>query len=82
MTRNQLTYHANLETARSNLAKEKETNRSNVAKEKETNRSNLAVEAETKRHNKKQEGIAIANTVVSGVTGIANAGAKVAASLL
>lgn len=42
MTRNQLTYQANLETKRSNLAKEKETNRSNVAREEETHRYNKA----------------------------------------
>lgn len=51
MTSNQLRYWQNVETERSNKAREKETNRSNLANEKETNRSNLAREKETNRHN-------------------------------
>lgn len=57
MTRNQLTYHANLETERANKAKEYENIRSNLAKEKETNRSNLVREAETQRTNQANERI-------------------------
>lgn len=44
MTRNQLTYQANLEVARSNRAREFETNRANLAKEAEARRSNMASE--------------------------------------
>lgn len=51
MTRNQLVYQQNLETARSNRERERETNRSNVANETETHRSNTARETETNRHN-------------------------------
>lgn len=51
MTRNQLQYHANMEIARSNRARELETNRANMAKETEDKRSNLAREAEENRSN-------------------------------
>jgi hypothetical protein len=84
MTRNQLTYHANAETARSNKAKEAETYRSNVAKETETNRSNLANEqltsnqqAITKQHNDVTEmlgaiqtGLSVFPTVGSTLTNL------------
>lgn len=55
MTKNQLQYHANLETVRHNQAMERETNRSNVAGETETHRSNVAKEAETNRSNVAKE---------------------------
>lgn len=55
MTQNQLTYWANQETARSNLAKETETHRANVARETEENRSNRAREYETNRSNVQNE---------------------------
>lgn len=51
MTHNVLTYLANKEQARTNLAKEQETYRSNLAKEAETQRSNLAKEQENIRYN-------------------------------
>lgn len=55
MTKNELLYQQNLETNRSNLAREVETNRANVANETETNRANLAREAETYRSNVAKE---------------------------
>lgn len=51
MTRNQLTYWANQEAKRSNLANERETNRHNVVTEGETERHNRVGEGETSRHN-------------------------------
>lgn len=69
MTSNQLTYWANVETARANAAREEiqrqqntETQRSNLAREYETSRSNMANElltreknTETARHNQQLE---------------------------
>lgn len=49
MTQNQLQYMANLETARSNLAKEQETYRDNLAKLEETKRNNIAQLEESRR---------------------------------
>lgn len=58
MTRNQLTYWANLETARANRAKEQETYRANTlnamverAKLGEVNRHNVEAERETRANN-------------------------------
>lgn len=56
MTRNQVYYQQNVETNRSNLAREYETHRSNVANEMETMRANMAREAETYRSNVAREG--------------------------
>lgn len=56
MTRNQLTYWANKETARANAAKEAENERHNRVSEVETERSNRANEAEdVRRHNQQYE---------------------------
>lgn len=55
MTKNQLQYHANLETQRHNLATEQETKRSNLAEETENYRSNLAREQENFRSNTAKE---------------------------
>lgn len=44
MTSNQLTYWANVERQRSNLANEAETQRSNLAREQETTRHNIEQE--------------------------------------
>lgn len=55
MTQNQLTYWANQETARANLARETETNRHNVADETETHRANVADETERARSNRARE---------------------------
>lgn len=55
MTQNQLTYWANQETARANLARETETNRHNVETETETHRANVANETETHRSNRARE---------------------------
>lgn len=55
MTQNQLTYWANQETARSNLARETETNRHNVETERETHRANVADETERNRSNRARE---------------------------
>lgn len=79
MTRNQLQYHANMEIARSNRAREIETNRANMAKEAEdkrsnlareaeTNRSNLVNEAETARHQQRIDRSTTARNIVSGIT--------------
>lgn len=51
MTKNQLEYNAQLETRRSNQAREQEQHRSNVANETETHRANVARESENLRHN-------------------------------
>lgn len=48
MTRNQIYYWQNVETKRSNQAREAETHRNNAAIEAETNRHNLAMELLTK----------------------------------
>lgn len=69
MTRNQLQFQQNLETARANRAMERENQRSNIAREKENTRSNLAKERENVRHNTTSEAINAAGTVISGVTG-------------
>lgn len=55
MTRNQLLYQQNVETKRSNQARETETNRSNLANETENKRWHQATEAETERSNKARE---------------------------
>lgn len=55
MTQNQLTYWANQETARSNLARETETHRHNVEDETETHRANVADETERNRSNRTRE---------------------------
>lgn len=79
MTRNQLQYHANMELARSNRAREFETNRanmakeaedkrSNIARETETNRANLVNEAETARHQQRMDRSATAKNIISGIT--------------
>lgn len=66
--REKLEAQRNVETTRSNLAREAETMRSNVARENETARSNLAREAETSRHNKFTEGISAADLTSQTVT--------------
>lgn len=76
MTRNQLTYHANLEAARANKAKEAENYRSNLAKEIETNRSNLANESETHRSNIQKEKVAKFNAGANAAIGAVNAATK------
>jgi hypothetical protein len=55
MTKNQIEYWKNVETARNNRAVEAETNRSNLAREAETNRSNLAQERELRRSHGENE---------------------------
>lgn len=55
MTQNQLTYWANQETARANLARETETNRHNLEDEKERHRANVANETETATANRNRE---------------------------
>lgn len=50
-----LTSQANMETVRSNYAREQETHRSNVAKETETARHNLATLTEQQRANQARE---------------------------
>lgn len=56
MTKNQLTYWANKEIARSNAAKEAENERHNRATETEAERSNRANEAENvRRHDQQYE---------------------------
>lgn len=55
MTKNQLQYWQNVETQRSNLARETETNRNNMAVESETHRANLAREVEAHRANVSNE---------------------------
>lgn len=53
MTQNQLQYQANIEIARSNLAKEAETKRNNLEQLAETIRSNRAREDETHLYNQR-----------------------------
>lgn len=55
MTRNEILYQQNVETERSNRARETETNRSNLANERENERSHLANEQETARSNRARE---------------------------
>lgn len=55
MTRNQIEYWRNVETARTNLAQETETNRANMARENETHRSNVRNELEMNRSNRTRE---------------------------
>lgn len=55
MTRNEILYQQNLETNRSNVAREIETARANRAGEAETARANQAREAETERSNRAKE---------------------------
>lgn len=55
MTRNQLMYWQNVETERSNKAREAETHRYNTEYLKELNRSNVTREQETERHNRAME---------------------------
>lgn len=55
MTSNQLRYWGNVETERSNRARERETHRANRESEKETHRANVARETETHRHNVETE---------------------------
>lgn len=69
MTRNQLQFQQNRETARANRAMERENQRSNMAREHENVRSNKARERENIRHNTTSEAISAAGTVISGVTG-------------
>lgn len=70
MTRNQLTYQANLETARANFEKERENKRSNMAREAETNRSNLVKEAETERSNRKNEKLQTAKIIADTASNV------------
>lgn len=71
MTKNQLTYWANKEIARSNAAKEAENERHNLATENETQRSNLANEAENVRRHDQQYATEKANAITGGFKNIA-----------
>lgn len=88
MTRNQLTYHQNLETIRSNKAREEETRRHNLREENETNRSNVAKEftnkyvaQETARSNQAREQETERHNRKSENTENVKAGASVASSI-
>ena len=70
MTANQIQYWRNLETERSNKAREAETERYNRASVAEQQRANLAKEAENVRHNKATEGVAISDTAQGWVSTI------------
>lgn len=82
MTRNQLMYHSNLETERSNRARELETHRSNIATEVETRRSNLAKESETYRSNVANEKNQRLKTWVSAGTSLLNSAANTGGNVM
>lgn len=76
LTRNQIYYWQNVETKRSNLARENETHRNNAAVEAETNRHNLAMELLTKNQYEELARHNLANEIETNRTNIANEGIK------